>query len=49
MQKLDDRSRSLIPLEPDGTPICVTELSLRPTASRSRPTRWLSCIATWSV
>jgi transposase len=28
MQKLNDLSRSLIPLEPDGTLICVIELSL---------------------
>ena len=29
MQKLNDLSRSLIPLEPDGTLICVIELSLK--------------------
>jgi len=29
MQKLKDLSRSLIPLEPDGTLICVIELSLK--------------------
>jgi transposase len=29
MQKLNDLSRSLIPLEPDSTLICVIELSLK--------------------
>src|ERR1700756_4934813 len=29
MQKLNDLSRSLIPLDPDGTLICVIELSLK--------------------